>query len=159
MKYKLPHVAVLSAGLCGGRRTGSLPRAHGFQPRRTGAGDRAADGGDKPVARVNGSVLTDADLVREEYAIFPYARQHNGLPKDLEPQIRAGALKMIVFEELVYQEALRRKMTVPAAKMQRAEADFRKQFATPEEFNAFLQSEFHGSRAVAAGEDPALAAD
>ena len=89
--------------------------------------------------------LTDADLVREEYAIFPYARQHNGLPKDLEPQIRDGAMKMIVFEELVYQEALRRKMTVPAAKMQRAETEFRKQFATPDEFNALLQSEFHGS--------------
>jgi parvulin-like peptidyl-prolyl isomerase len=100
----------------------------------------------KPIVRVNGAVLTDTDLVREEYAIFPYARQHNGLPKELEPQIRDGALKMIVFEELVYQEALRRKMTVPAAKMQRAEADFRAQFATPEEFNALLQSEFHGSR-------------
>jgi parvulin-like peptidyl-prolyl isomerase len=100
----------------------------------------------KPVARVNGSVLTDADLVREEYAIFPYARQHNGLPKELAPQIRDGALKMIIFEELVYQEALRQKMTVPAAKMQHANAEFRKQFATPDEFNAFLQSEFHGSQ-------------
>jgi parvulin-like peptidyl-prolyl isomerase len=99
----------------------------------------------KPVARVNGSVLTDADLVREEYAIFPYARQHNGIPKELEPQIRDGALKMIIFEELVYQEAERRKMTVTGTKMQQAEADFRKQFATPGEFNALLQSEFHGS--------------
>jgi len=98
-----------------------------------------------PVARVNGSVLTEADLVREEYSIFPYARQHNGLPKDLAPQIRSGAMKMIIFEELVYQEALRRKMTVPAARMQRAEADFRAQFATPDEFNALFQSEFHGS--------------
>jgi parvulin-like peptidyl-prolyl isomerase len=100
----------------------------------------------KPVVRVNGSVLTDVDLVREEYSIFPYARQHNGLPKDLAPQIRDGAMKMLVFEELVYQEALRRNITVPATKMQRAEADFRKQFTTPEEFNALLQSEFHGSR-------------
>ncbi len=100
----------------------------------------------KPVARVNGTVLTERDLVREEYAIFPYARQHNGIPKELAPQIRDGALKMLVFEELVYQEALRRKMTVAAAKMARAETDFRKQFATPDEFNAFLQSEFHGSQ-------------
>ena len=38
---------------------------------------------EKPVARVNGAVLTDTDLVREEYAIFPYARQHNGIPKDM----------------------------------------------------------------------------
>jgi len=100
----------------------------------------------KPVARVNGSVLTDADLVREEYAIFPYGRQHNGIPKEFEKQIHDGALKMIVFEELVYQEAQRRKMTVSAVKLQRAEADFKKQFATPGEFNAFLQSDFHGSR-------------
>jgi len=100
----------------------------------------------KPVARVNGAVLTDVDLVREEYAIFPYARQHSGLPKDLAPQIRDGALKMIIFEELVYQEALRRKRTVSPAKMQHAEADFRKQFATPAEFNTLLQNEFHGSQ-------------
>lgn len=99
----------------------------------------------KLIARVNGTVLTDADLLREEYAIFPYGRQHNGIPKELEPQIRAGAMKMMIFEELVYQETLRRKMTVPAAKMQRAEADFRKQFSSPDEFNAFLQSDFHGS--------------
>jgi peptidyl-prolyl cis-trans isomerase SurA len=100
----------------------------------------------RPVARVNGSILTEADLQREEYAIFPYARQHNGLPKDLAPQIRDGAMKMIIFEELAYQEALRRKMIVSPAKLQRAEADFRKQFATPDEFNAFLQSDFHGSQ-------------
>ena len=99
----------------------------------------------KPVARVNGKVLTDSDLVREEYAIFPYARQHNGLPRELAPQIRDGAMKMLIFEELVYQEASRTKMTISAAKMQLAEADFRKQFATPDEFNAFLQNDFHGS--------------
>jgi len=96
---------------------------------------------------VNGAVLTDRDLHREMLAIFPYARQHGGnVPKELEPGIRKGALEMIIFEELVYQEALRRKMTVPAAKMQTAETDFRKQFATPDEFNAFLQSEFHASQ-------------
>ncbi len=100
----------------------------------------------KPVVRVNGAVLTDADLLREEYAIFPYARQHGGIPKELAPQIRDGAIKMMVFEELVYQEAQRRKLTVAAPKLERALADFRKQFATPDEFNAFLQGEFHGSQ-------------
>ena len=99
-----------------------------------------------PVVRVNGSVLTEADLVREEYTIFPYARQHGGLPKELGPQIRNGALQMIIFEELIYQETLRRHMTVPPARMRQAEVDFRKQFATPEEFNSLLQSEFRGSQ-------------
>ena len=101
---------------------------------------------ESPVARVNGAVLTSADLLREEYTIFPYGRQHNGIPKEFEKQIRDGAMKMMIFEELVYQEALRRKMTVPAAKMQKAEADFRKQFATPQEYNGYLQSQFQGSR-------------
>jgi len=78
--------------------------------------------------------------------MFPYAQQHNGnIPPELAPGIRSGALKMIVFEELVYQETLRLKMTVPPAKMQRAEADFRKQFSNPAEFNALLQEEFRGS--------------
>ena len=110
------------------------------------AATRAADPDGKPVARVNGAVLTNADLVREEDAIFPYARQHGGnIPSELEPQIRAGALKMIVFEELVYQETLRLKLTIPPARLDRAESEFHKQFSTPDQFNAFLAGEFHGS--------------
>jgi parvulin-like peptidyl-prolyl isomerase len=103
----------------------------------------------KPVARVNGAVLTDRDLLREMYAIFPYARQHNGgFPKEMEAGIRSGAMQMIVFEELVYQEARRRKMTVGPVKMQRAEADFRKQFATAEQYQEFVKAEFNGSEQV-----------
>ena len=103
----------------------------------------------KPVVRVNGAVLTDHDLVREMFIIFPYARQHNGnVPKPMEEQIRRGALQMIEFEELVYQEALRRKMTVPPLKLQKAEADFRKQFSSPEEYQEFLKQECQKSRQV-----------
>lgn len=102
----------------------------------------------KAVARVNGTVLTDRDLVREEYAIFPYARQHNGVPAAMEADIRAGALKMIEFEELVYQEALRRGMTVAPKRLQKAEAEFRKQFPSPERYDEVLTSEFRGSTAT-----------
>jgi len=101
----------------------------------------------KPVARVNGVVLTERDLLREEYAIFPYARQHNGqIPKELEPDIRNGALQMIIFEELTYQEALRRKLTVAPAKLQHAEVDFRAQFRDPEQYRQLLEVEFQGSQ-------------
>ena len=101
----------------------------------------------KPVARVNGTVLTDRDLVREEYNIFPYARQHNGvIPPEMEPDIRKGALKMIVFEELVYQEAERRKLTVSQERLNRGLTDFRKQFSSPAEYQQFLNSEFQGSQ-------------
>jgi parvulin-like peptidyl-prolyl isomerase len=103
---------------------------------------------DKPVVRVNGAVLTDRDLLREMYAIFPYAKQHNGFPKAQEASIRQGALEMIIFEELVYQEGERRKLAISAARLDGAESDFRKQFHSPDEYDQYLQAEMHGSRQV-----------
>jgi parvulin-like peptidyl-prolyl isomerase len=103
----------------------------------------------KPVARVNGSVLTDRDLLREMYMIFPYARQHNGtFPQAMEADIRRGALKMIEFEELVYQEALRRKMTIAPARLNLAEKEFSHQFHTPDQYRTFLATECRGDRRV-----------
>ncbi len=100
----------------------------------------------KVVARVNGATLTDRDLQREIYTLFPYAAQHNGqVPAEMEPQLRKGALQMIEFEELVYQEAVRRQMTIPPAKLKTAEHDFRGQFKSPAEYQQFLNSEFKGS--------------
>jgi len=99
-----------------------------------------------PVARVNGAVLTDRDLTREIEAIFPYAKIHNGIPKDMEPEMRKGALEMIIFEELLYQDALRQRRTVSPERMQRAEVEFRKQFTTEQEYNQVMQNEVHGSK-------------
>lgn len=100
---------------------------------------------DKPVARVNGTVLTDRDLLREMLQIFPYARQHNGFPKAQEASIRQGALQMIIFEELVYQEALRRKLTVSPQQLKQAESDFKGQFHSADEYNSYLKVEMGGS--------------
>jgi peptidyl-prolyl cis-trans isomerase SurA len=146
MKHTFPIASfvLLAAAAAGAQVASHAPTAFNAAPDRAASIPAPATAA-RPVARVNGSVLTDADLKREEYAIFPYARQHNGIPQELAPQIRDGAMKMLIFEELVYQETLRRKMTVPAAKMQQAERDFRKQFATPEEFDALLKSDFQGS--------------
>lgn len=129
---------------------GQLVSSHGSAsaPAPTSMGVASAPAAGKPVARINGSVLTDIDLLREEYAIFPYARQHNGIPKALEPDIRAGAMKMLEFEELVYQEAQRRKLTVLPARLQRAETDFRKQFQNPQDYEYLLKNEFKGSKAL-----------
>jgi peptidyl-prolyl cis-trans isomerase SurA len=102
---------------------------------------------DKAVARVNGAVLTDRDLLREMYTIFPYAQQHNGFPKAQEASIRQGALEMIIFEELVYQEAVRLKVVIPAEKINRAEAEFKKQFKSPDEYQAYMTAEMQGSEA------------
>lgn len=100
-----------------------------------------------PVAKVNGAVLTDRDLLREEQAIFPYQNVHNGeIPKTMEPELRKGAMEMMIFEELLYQEALREHRTVPADVLRQAEVKFRKQFKTEDEFNQVLQLEVHGSK-------------
>ena len=100
----------------------------------------------KPVARVNGTVLTNNDLLREMYNIFPYARQHKGtFPPELEASIRQGALKMIVFEELVYQDAERRKLTVSPAKLDKAVVEFRKEFKNPDDYKYFVKTEGGGS--------------
>lgn len=99
----------------------------------------------KPVVRINGVVLTDRDLVNEEYAIFPYGRTHNGIPTGAEPDIRRGAMKMIVFEELVYQEAQRQKLTVSAAKVDKAMAEYRKQFPSPDQYKAILRTDYNNS--------------
>jgi parvulin-like peptidyl-prolyl isomerase len=100
---------------------------------------------DKPVARVNGAVLTDRDLLREMYTIFPYAQQHNGFPKAQEAEIRQGALEMIIFEELVYQEAVRRKLTISAEKLNLAYGEFRSQFKSPDQYQQYLRAEMNGS--------------
>ncbi len=100
---------------------------------------------DKPVARVNGAVLTDRDLLREMLQIFPYARQHNGFPTAQEASIRQGALQMLIFEELVYQEALRRKLTVVPQQITQSEAEFRKQFNSDADYQQYLKVEMGGS--------------
>jgi hypothetical protein len=132
----------------------SAPAANGASAANTAnAGNTAATPSPlqvtgKPVARINGTVLTDRDLLREMFALFPYARQHNGFPKAQEAEIRKGALQMIEFEELVYQEALRRKMTISPTRQQHAENDFMGQFNSRQEFEAYLQNEWKGSRAI-----------
>jgi peptidyl-prolyl cis-trans isomerase SurA len=144
MKYQLIIALLLTASIVSPAQmashapstTAKLPPAQVAAPLPTG----------KPVAKVNGTVLTDKDLLREMYAIFPYAKQHNGFPKAQEAGIRQGALEMIIFEELVYQEALRRKMTIPAARIDQGEAAYKKTFDSPEQYQQFMQTEMHGSR-------------
>ncbi len=147
MNYKLSISAlVLLALATASAQVASHAPTAVSQPARPGTPVAATQLTGKPVARVNGAVLTDGDLQREMFAIFPYARQHNGnVPQEMEPQIRQGAMQMIIFEELVYQEAQRRKITISPERLNRAEADFRKQFSSPAEFKNFLQVEFNGS--------------
>ena len=146
MKYPFITAVLLTACTIAPAQVAShAPSAPATQARMPSAQVAPMQVTGKPVARVNGAVLTDKDLLREMYAIFPYGKQHNGFPKSQEAEIRQGALEMIIFEELVYQEAERRKMTVPAAKIDQGEAAYRKTFESPQQYQAFMQTEMHGS--------------
>ncbi|MFZ0911792.1 MAG: peptidylprolyl isomerase [Candidatus Korobacteraceae bacterium] len=147
MKYKLSICAVVLLALAtASAQVASHAPTGVAQPVSFGAPAPAMIVTGKAVARVNGAVLTDRDLQREMFSIFPYARQHNGsVPQEMEPQIRNGAMQMIIFEELVYQEAQRRKITISPERLARAEADFRKQFSSPTEYISFVRIEFNGS--------------
>jgi peptidyl-prolyl cis-trans isomerase SurA len=66
----------------------------------------------------------------------------------MEADIRQGALNMIIFEELLYQEAKRRKLPVPAKQLLKAELAFRKQFPDKTVYDQYLKIEFSGSAKV-----------
>jgi len=147
MKYKLSVCILVVTALAAAAQVPShAPSGMGMSPAAAQVAPPQIS--DKLVARVNGAVLTDRDLVREMFTIFPYAKQHNGFPKAQEASIRQGALEMIIFEELVYQDARRRKLVVSAAKVNTAEAEFQKQFHSPDEYNQYMQMEMRGSRQV-----------
>jgi parvulin-like peptidyl-prolyl isomerase len=95
---------------------------------------------------VNGTILTDLDLTRQMINDFPYAKQHgNRFPKELEADIRANALREIEFEELIYQEALRRKLAVSPSRLAEATREFKEQFPSAAEFQEYLRLEQGGS--------------
>ncbi len=100
-----------------------------------------------PAVRVNGAVLTEADVIRQMNAMFPYASQHGGFPKPLEADIRKGAIEMIVFEELLYQEARLIKIPIAPERLKKAEDAFRKQLGSSA-FDQFLRTECQGSKQV-----------
>jgi parvulin-like peptidyl-prolyl isomerase len=144
MKYTFSIFLLMTALTSGAQMASHAPGS--TQPAQPAASSPASfQVSDKAVAKVNGAVLTDRDLLREMLTIFPYAGQHNGFPKAQEASIRQGALEMIIFEELVYQEAGRRKLTVSPERISRAEAEFRKQFHSPDQYQQYMQMEMHGS--------------
>jgi hypothetical protein len=156
MKYRFSTAALLCAALsaASAQVASHAPTAMHSMTGTTSAASKAEVSGaslqvsGKPVVRINGAVLTDRDLLREMYAIFPYARVHSGFPKSQEADIRRGALEMIEYEELVYQEAERRKMVIPVARINRAEAAYRAKFPSDEVFHEYLKTEMGGSLAL-----------
>ena len=145
MAFRLCMMA--AALFCGSMVFGQAPLVSSHAPSVSNPTPGALTATTKPAVRVNGAVLTEADVVRQMYTIFPYASQHGGFPKPLENDIRKGALDMIIFEELLYQEAMRMKIPIAPARLGRAETEFRKQLGTSA-YEQFLRTECQGSKQV-----------
>lgn len=95
------------------------------------------------VVRINGTGLTERDLQREMAKLFPYAGVHGGrVPGEYGAELRRKALDQIVFDELLHQEALRRKMTVPAATFDDVMAQARDRFPSLKDFQAYAVQEY-----------------
>ncbi len=132
---------------CGSLAFGQSPLASAHASTTSNPLANAVNTAIKPAVRVNGAVLTEADVLREMYTIFPYARQHGGFPKPIEADIRKGAIEMIVFEELLYQEARRLNISIAPGQLRNAEAAFREQFDASD-YEQFLRTECQNSKQV-----------
>ncbi len=143
----VPSHAPTSASAAAGSSMPSTSFPEASKAVNSGADASALQVTGRTVVKVNGAELTDRDLLREMFALFPYAKLHGGFPKKEEPEIRQGAMQMIIFEELVYQEALRRKMTIAPARITREENNFKRQFSSQEQFNQYLAIDQGGSEA------------
>ena len=156
MKFRSALIAIaLSASIMTQAQMSSVPMASshaGSAPMPSSVGGLQAMTQEQMAAkvaiRINGAELSELDVRREMVTIFPYAMQHNGFPKDIEPQIRKGAVEMIIFEELLYQEAKRRNISVAPEKLAKAQAAFRKQFPNKAGFAQYLKIECKGSEQV-----------
>jgi len=89
------------------------------------------------IARVNGVVLTEAQLNEEMQHLFPYYAIHGGrVPPSAEPEIRQNAMHNLVLHELVYQEARRRHLQVPSLTWQKRLQKIRQGFPSRQAYEA-----------------------
>lgn len=95
------------------------------------------------VARVNGVPIPRAAFEQELRRVFPYFSMHgNAVPKEYEADVRRKALDNLINEELVYQEAVRRKLQITPAEWQQRLAEIRKEYGSKAEFEATMKKYF-----------------
>jgi parvulin-like peptidyl-prolyl isomerase len=96
-----------------------------------------------PIARINGIALTQDYLDEEMQRLFPYYSIHGGrVPASAEADLKKQAMHDAVLHELVYQEALRRKVQIPPQEWQKRMSDIRKGFSTRKSFEATVNKQY-----------------
>ena len=86
------------------------------------------------VARVNGVAILGGDLNAALNTLIPLESYHENVKPDKLDELRKRALDSLIDEELRYQEAVRLKIRIPPADVEKALERARKAYRTPEEF-------------------------
>jgi parvulin-like peptidyl-prolyl isomerase len=143
MKSTMMQVALVVA-ICGGMSASgqNVPLVSAHRPVAS-----ATPAAELIVARVNGAGLLQRDLQHEMQTLFPYSDVHRGrVPGPYSAEVRQRALQQIIFDELVHQEALRRKMTVSATIYADILQQARSRFPSQTEYEAYAAREYGSTR-------------
>jgi peptidyl-prolyl cis-trans isomerase C len=138
MRFAL--VAVMCGGITANAQNVPLVSAH--RPATS-----ASPAVEPLVARVNGAGLSQKDLQHEMQNQFPYSEVHKGrVPGQYTADVRQKALQQIIFDELVHQEALRRKLTVSTIIFADISKQARSRFPSKPEYEAYAAQEYGSTR-------------
>jgi parvulin-like peptidyl-prolyl isomerase len=95
------------------------------------------------VARVNGASITERDVAEQSMRLFPYYSIHGGkVPDKYQAEIRAKAIQQLINDELMYQAAKRRGITVPPATMQDVLRQARGRFPSRKEYEEYAKAQY-----------------
>ena len=134
----------LAAAMCGGMSASAqnVPLVPAHRPVAS-----ATPVAESIVARVNGAGLSQKDLQHEMRSLFPYSDVHKGrVPGQYSAEVRQKALQQIIFDELVHQEALRRKMTVSTTIYADILKQAKSRFPSKTEYEAYAAQEYGSTR-------------
>lgn len=95
------------------------------------------------IARVNGVAVTQAQLDEEIKRLFPYYAIHGGrVPAGAEAELHKQAVHDAVLHELLYQEARRRNLQVPAATWQKRISEIRRGFSSRQAYDEAAKKQY-----------------
>ncbi len=95
------------------------------------------------VARVNGVVLTQAELNVAIERVFPYYQVHGGrVPASAESEIRAKAMDKLVLNELLAQEANRRRLHANEVELRKGLKEVREDFSSRRAYESAVTKQF-----------------
>ncbi len=95
------------------------------------------------VARVNGVIITQADLQEQMQRLFPYYSMHGGkVPDKYQPEIRDKALQQLIDDELIYEAARKSGMTVAPATMAKVLAQAHDRFPSQKAYADYAKARY-----------------